>query len=227
MNASRGAQFAAVVAAHLLLFATLLTFTPVREAVVQIIPVVASIMPAKSPAPLPPSPPKKVETPTPIVPMPLPTPATPLISAEPSRAEPPAMTVTNNPPPTTVAATPSAAPSPPQPASTTPKPAAQQSFTPPSFTPARSDAAYLNNPKPEYPAASLRLGETGRVVLNVHVSATGSVEQVSVRTSSGSTRLDEAALKAVRQWKFIAAKRGDEAVATQVLVPISFTPAND
>ena len=90
------------------------------------------------------------------------------------------------------------------------------------MTPPRSDAAYLNNPKPEYPAVSLRLGEAGRVVLNVHVSATGTAEQVSVRSSSCSERLDQAALKAVKQWKFIPARRGDEAVAAQVLVPITF-----
>jgi protein TonB len=71
------------------------------------------------------------------------------------------------------------------------------------------------------------LGEAGRVVLNVQVSATGAAEQVSVRTSSGSERLDQAALKAVKQWKFIPARRGDEAVAAQVLVPITFKTENE
>jgi periplasmic protein TonB len=54
------------------------------------------------------------------------------------------------------------------------------------------------------------------------VSAAGLPESVKVRTSSGSERLDQAALKAVRQFKFVPAKRGGENVAAIALVPINF-----
>ena len=54
------------------------------------------------------------------------------------------------------------------------------------------------------------------------VTPQGTAESVEVRTSSGSQRLDDAAQKTVRNWKFIPAKRGDTAVQSFVLVPIIF-----
>jgi protein TonB len=67
------------------------------------------------------------------------------------------------------------------------------------------------------------MGEEGRVVLRVQVDVAGAATSVVVHTSSGSERLDQAAYDAVRRWKFIPAKRGDEAVAASVLVPIVFS----
>ncbi|WP_051279365.1 energy transducer TonB [Chitinilyticum aquatile] len=92
------------------------------------------------------------------------------------------------------------------------------------FVPASSNAAYLNNPPPEHPAASRRPGreEEGRVVLRVKVLASGEVESVSIEQSSGFYRLDRAARDAVLRWRFVPARRGDEAVADTVLVPITF-----
>jgi protein TonB len=87
----------------------------------------------------------------------------------------------------------------------------------------RFDAAYLNNPKPVYPNASRRLGEDGRVVLRVHVNAGGVGEEIEIRQSSGFPRLDAAARDAVTQWRFVPARRGEEAVAAWVLVPIVFS----
>ena len=97
--------------------------------------------------------------------------------------------------------------------------------TPPAaepFTQARFDADYLRNPAPAYPPLSRRMGEEGKVILRVSVSPQGTAESVEIKTSSGSTRLDEAAQKTVRTWKFIAAKRGDTAIQSWVLVPIVF-----
>lgn len=86
----------------------------------------------------------------------------------------------------------------------------------------RFDAAYLNNPSPDYPALSRRLGEEGKVVLRVLVAENGRPAQIELRTSSGSPRLDQAALAAVGRWQFVAAQRGDEVVAAWVLVPLIF-----
>lgn len=86
----------------------------------------------------------------------------------------------------------------------------------------RFDAAYLSNPAPVYPPASLSMGEQGKVLLNVLVSPTGVAQEVRLRTSSGFDRLDQAALDAVRRWKFIAAHQGGEAVGAWVVVPIQF-----
>jgi len=46
---------------------------------------------------------------------------------------------------------------------------------------------------------------------------------VELKSTSGSERLDQAALDAVRQWRFVPAKRGSEAIAAWVVVPISFS----
>ncbi len=87
---------------------------------------------------------------------------------------------------------------------------------------ARFDADYLKNPAPPYPPLSRRMGEEGKVILRVSVNPQGSADSVEIKTSSGSLRLDEAAQKTVRNWKFIPAKRGDTAVQSWVLVPIIF-----
>lgn len=86
----------------------------------------------------------------------------------------------------------------------------------------RFDADYLQNPRPDYPSLSRRLGEQGRVVLRVRVEPSGAASQVELQRSSGFSRLDEAALQAVRRWKFVPARRGSEAIAEWVLVPIPF-----
>ncbi|MFZ3322849.1 MAG: TonB family protein [Usitatibacter sp.] len=92
----------------------------------------------------------------------------------------------------------------------------------PAIEPPRFDMSYLNNPAPAYPPVSRRLKEQGRVLLRVLVSAAGSAENVEVRASSGSERLDRAAVDAVRQWRFAPARRGAETLAAWALVPILF-----
>lgn len=87
-------------------------------------------------------------------------------------------------------------------------------------------AGYLNNPAPTYPPVAARLRQQGVVVLKVHVRADGRPEQVQVLTSSGFDSLDQAAIKAVNQWTFIPAKRGEVATDGWVNVPLSFKLAN-
>jgi protein TonB len=87
----------------------------------------------------------------------------------------------------------------------------------------RFDAAYLDNPAPAYPSTSRRQHEEGRVLLRVRVGADGRAESVEIATSSGYDRLDRAAQDAVRRWRFEPARRGTEAVAAYVNVPIAFS----
>lgn len=87
---------------------------------------------------------------------------------------------------------------------------------------ARYDLASLNNPAPAYPASSRRLGEEGRVLLRVRVNRDGQAENVEIDTSSGFARLDQAAVTAVRQWRFAPARQGDVPVAAWARVPIRF-----
>jgi len=86
----------------------------------------------------------------------------------------------------------------------------------------RFDAAYLNNPAPAYPMQSRRLNEAGKVLLRVQVSEAGNALQVQLHQSSGHSRLDQAALDAVKRWRFIPARRGDVAISEWVIVPITF-----
>ena len=91
------------------------------------------------------------------------------------------------------------------------------------FTEANFKANYLSNPKPDYPAIAKSRGWTGKVMLRVQVTPEGTPSAVVVETSSGHEMLDESAIEAVKKWKFIAAKRGDTAVASAVIVPIVFS----
>lgn len=95
---------------------------------------------------------------------------------------------------------------------------ASREIQPPQF-----DADYLNNPAPSYPSLSRRAGEQGRVILRVHVDIAGNADAVEIKDSCGFPRLDQAAMEAVRKWKFLAAKQGDDAIAAWVLVPITFS----
>lgn len=90
----------------------------------------------------------------------------------------------------------------------------------------RSDAHGLDNPAPAYPATSRRLHEEGRVLLRLYILADGSVGEVQLKRSSGAPRLDNAALNAVRHWRFLPARRGNQAIAYWTLQPIDFVLEN-
>jgi protein TonB len=76
---------------------------------------------------------------------------------------------------------------------------------------------------PAYPAVSKRLGEQGRVVVNVYVLADGRVGDVRVLKSSGYERLDAAALVHVRRnWRFTPARADGEAVAAWGAFGVTF-----
>ena len=96
----------------------------------------------------------------------------------------------------------------------------------PVIEPPRFGAAYLSNPAPQYPRISRRLGEEGSVLLRVLVAQSGDANTVEVEKGSGSDRLDEAALEAVKKWKFIPAKRNNQPISAYVLVPIKFSLQN-
>jgi len=90
------------------------------------------------------------------------------------------------------------------------------------ITEAIGNAAYLNNPPPDYPAFAQRQGWEGKVLLRVHVLASGKPDKVEIKQSSGRKTLDESALAAVRNWTFIPSKRGNTAIDGWATVPIEF-----
>ena len=75
---------------------------------------------------------------------------------------------------------------------------------------------------PTYPALSRRLGETGTAVLRVELDERGQVSVAQVATGSGFSRLDEAALAAVKSWRCTPAQRNGQAVRSVALQPFQF-----
>ena len=83
-------------------------------------------------------------------------------------------------------------------------------------------AASLGNRPADYPRLARLRGWEGKVVLKVRVSASGKASDILVETSSGHELLDEAAIEAVRSWRFSPARRGDNPLETWVRVPVDF-----
>jgi periplasmic protein TonB len=75
---------------------------------------------------------------------------------------------------------------------------------------------------PSYPASARRLGIEGTALLRVFVDATGHVGDIVVKQSAGHPDLDRAATDAVRRWRFDPARRGVDAVAMWVELPVEF-----
>lgn len=193
----------AVVAAHAALLAFLATLEviplPAPLATLMVRVIVPAPPPAAAVAPPRPAPAERKPAPRP---QPAPAPEPHMLAAQPespAAAEAPAVQEVPAPPPM------------PAPA---PSVAAE--------TPPRFDANYLDNPSPAYPALSRRLGEEGKVVLRVFVEPGGRPGRIEISTSSGSPRLDQAAQEAVRHWRFVPARRGEEAVGAWVRIPIVF-----
>lgn len=78
------------------------------------------------------------------------------------------------------------------------------------------------NPPPIYPRLARQRGWEGLVALRVKVSAAGEVVEAWVENSSGHGVLDQAALTAVKSWRFRPAQEGMRAVAGVARVPIEF-----
>lgn len=66
------------------------------------------------------------------------------------------------------------------------------------------------------------MGETGKVVLRVLISADGLPEKIELNQSSGYDRLDRQAQSTVQRWRFVPGKRNGVAEAMWYLVPINF-----
>lgn len=92
--------------------------------------------------------------------------------------------------------------------------------------PTSVDPVVLNSPTPQYPFSARRLGIEGRVVLRVQVSERGLADEVSVKKGSGSHLLDQAAMTALRRWRFVPARQNGRTVAKWVEVSVYFRLKN-
>ncbi len=86
---------------------------------------------------------------------------------------------------------------------------------------ARPDIAH--NPPPRYPEMARRKGWEGSVMVRAHVSAAGRVTAVSLHRSCSYGVLNQAALAAVKSWRFRPGSMGGQAADTVVEVPVNFS----
>ena len=93
---------------------------------------------------------------------------------------------------------------------------------PPSIQLPSSDADYLQNPRPAYPAISKRLGEQGKVIVRVYIGADGLPQRAELSKSSGYDRLDQLSISTVMRWKFVPGKRNGVPTAMSYNVPFNW-----
>lgn len=107
-------------------------------------------------------------------------------------------------------------------------PSKHHSSKPPSLPSSASRGArealpdYLRNPPPAYPESSRLAREEGVVILDVTVAPTGKPTEVLLGRSSRHEALDQAAITAVRGWKFRPATANGLPVSSRVAVPVRF-----
>lgn len=80
----------------------------------------------------------------------------------------------------------------------------------------------VRTPPPEYPEALKREGGTGVVAVTIVIDEKGAVTSAAVAKSSNSG-FNDAALEAVKKWKFKPAQKDGEKVKVRVTIPISFS----
>ncbi len=93
----------------------------------------------------------------------------------------------------------------------------------PNIIPAMRDDRYRNRP-PAYPVEAQMNHQHGAVVVLIHVAPNGSAASVEVLESSGYRLLDEAAVEAVRKWRFRPAIEHGQPVAFDMPFQFMFEP---
>ena len=111
------------------------------------------------------------------------------------------------------------------PAPAPPAPLPPGAITLPQHANETAPAAILFRPYPAdyYPPVSARTGEQGRVVIRMCFNANGRVTTSEVVKSSGYPRLDEAAVKMGRHYRFRPAMMGTKPLEDCVAQPVTFS----
>jgi len=179
------------------------TITPPTIVGIMLPPPVATPQPKPEPQPKPQTAPKPQQKPKP-TPKPL---AKPLPKAPPSEKAVSAPKVQPTPPPARTAKT--------TPAKTAP--------AAPAIQPPSAEAQGLNNKAPLYPQLSRKKKEQGTVLLLILVKADGTVAEIKLKTSSGYSRLDQAARQAVKRWQFQPALKEGQPIDFWYELPLKFS----
>lgn len=207
-------DFGLALLAHLLLAMVLVPLVNTSAPTAAVAPLMVSMISSPVPAPAKPVPRKPAQSSSPTQAKPV-APA-PLLQASadiPSDTPKPSVSATATDTPVETAPT----------APTAPKASSPSADLSTPLTEPRYEADYLQNAKPSYPSLSRRLREQGTVLLRVLVSAGGEPKQIQLLKSSGYPRLDDAALRAVEDWRFVPAKRGHEPLEAWVQIPLQFS----
>lgn len=166
---------------------------------------------------LPPAP-EKVETPKP---KPQPKPEPKPEPAKPKKRQPPkAKPLPKAPPSEKAIQAPAPEPEVAKPVKTAPAKTAPKAA--PAVQPPSAQAQGLQNRAPKYPQLSRKKKEQGTVLLKLLVKADGTVGTISVLKSSGFSRLDQAALQAVKHWRFVPAKQQGQSIDFWYEMPMTF-----
>jgi protein TonB len=122
-------------------------------------------------------------------------------------------------------AAPAPEPTPPAPPQPAPQPAAPAIGKPSMDLAAPKNVAHLcfNIAQPDYPSMSRRRGEPGTAVIRLTVGLSGKIENVTLQKSSGSSRLYDAALEAVRGSACSPYKENGGAIRATATVPFVFS----
>ncbi|MBU6390944.1 MAG: energy transducer TonB [Planctomycetota bacterium] len=86
----------------------------------------------------------------------------------------------------------------------------------------KSKPGYFQNRPPKYPPLAKQMHQEGLVMLMVEIDQKGVPVKVEVKQSSGYQLLDQAALEAVRHWRFQSERIGDLPIESKVTIPVRF-----
>ena len=76
--------------------------------------------------------------------------------------------------------------------------------------------------RPVYPKNLRERDIEGKVILKLFIDKEGKVQEIQIFESSGYKMFDQIAIKAVRQWRFKPARKGNQQRGSCVLIPINF-----
>jgi protein TonB len=86
---------------------------------------------------------------------------------------------------------------------------------------------YRENRPPVYPGTARQRGYEGDVLIMAEVRADGRIGAIRIKRSSGYPSLDDAALEAVKVWRFEPARRMGAALDAWVEIPVRFKLSQD